>query len=361
MRFTLYLKDYETERIFTFLRWIFLFIACVLFYYPPLDAILKFEHRSFPALLIMGILYMAIAQAVFMRMDSNHKYFSLLIKCGIVFDFIALMWLIVLTHGVESILFPVSFLLVMHATIYWKTKGSFISSAFATLGYAVIFFFEQQHTEDMWVIFLMNITFIWIIGLFGAMIVLRERKHIKMKEIYHELVVTDYLTGLYNHRHFQEQLRMLSDKESSFFLIMGDIDNFKPINDQYGHLVGDEVLRCLGKIFNDTADKYGGLAFRYGGEEFAFLIPYSPQVDIHAFVTEIYQHINERPFTEKGWTSTISFGVSIFNGSKTTDILLASADSLLYKAKNEGKNRACFEDGFTLENKIVQVIQPVYA
>lgn len=105
------------------------------------------------------------------------------------------------------------------------------------------------------------------------MIILRERQHYKQKEIYHELLARDYLTNLYNHRCFQEQMNKLSLKADPFFIVMGDIDHFKPINDEYGHLAGDEVLKDLGEIFSEAVNIFGGQAFRYGGEEFAFLMP----------------------------------------------------------------------------------------
>ncbi|WML49229.1 GGDEF domain-containing protein [Neobacillus sp. PS3-34] len=361
MRFTLYLKDYETEKIFSYIRWIFLLIASMLFYYPPLDNILHFEHRTFNVLLLTGILYMGISQIIFMRMDSNNKSFPTLIKAGIVFDYIALMWLLVLTGGVDSILFPISYLLVMHATIYWRTKGSFLASFFTSLGYTGILFLENNVSEQLVALFLMNIVFIWIIGLFGSLIVLRERKHIKMKEIYHELVVTDYLTGLYNHRHFQEHLSHLTQEAVPFSLIIGDIDNFKPINDRYGHLVGDEVLRCLGKLFGELAEKYNGLAFRYGGEEFAFLIPSSRVSATAEFIEEIYSSMNEMLFTNDQWTATMSFGAASKKEDQKKNELLAIADNLLYKAKKDGKNLACFEDGSSFKNGANTTDHPLYA
>lgn len=332
MRLTLYLKDYETEKIFSYIRWIFLLIAAILFYYPPLDKILQFEHRTFNILLIVGIFYMGISQIIFMRMDSNHKSFRLLIKCGIAFDYIALMWLLVLTGGVESMLFPISYLLVMHATIYWRTKGAFLSSFFMSAGYAVFLFQDENVTGKLLAVFLMNLVFIWIIGLFGSLIVLRERKHFKMKEIYHELVVTDYLTGLYNHRHFQEHLSHLVQEAVPISLIMGDIDNFKPINDQYGHLVGDDVLRSLGKVFDETAEKFNGVAFRYGGEEFAFLIPFSSESRAVEFIEELYRLMNDMWFTNERWTTTMSFGAANLKDGQKKEELLAIADELLYKA-----------------------------
>jgi diguanylate cyclase len=261
------------------------------------------------------------------------------------------MWLLVLTGGINSILFPISFLLVMHATIYWRTKGAFLTSISISFGYIVIFIQERIVSEQQWFSFVMNLIFIWIVGLFGSLIVLRERKHFRQKEIFHELVVTDYLTGLNNHRHFQEHMRHLTDKEIPFVLIMGDIDHFKEINDGYGHLIGDDVLRSLGKLFTEIVTKYEGHAFRYGGEEFTFLIPVIPELDIVTFFDELYQRMNEKSFTCDKWTVTMSFGVATYMAGQTSNQILSVVDELLYEAKGNGKNCACFETGVCYQNK----------
>ncbi|MDP4170522.1 MAG: GGDEF domain-containing protein [Bacillota bacterium] len=360
MRLSLYLNDYETEKTFSYVRWIFLLISALLFYYPPIDKILGYEHHTFSTLFIFGFVYMALSHFIFKRMDSSHRHFGTLIKFGILFDYIALMWLLLLTGGIQSTLYPISFLLVMHATIYWRTRGAFLASFFTSLGYSLIFLKENNVTEKLWIVFLMNIVFIWVIGLFGSLIVLRERKHIKMNEIYHELLVTDYLTGLYNHRHFQEHLRKLTTDDTPFYFVMGDIDSFKQINDKYGHLVGDEVLRVLGKVFCELSDHYNGLAFRYGGEEFAFLIPSTTEQTAHDFIRDIYKYMNDKLFTVEKWTATMSFGVALFKPGQTADELLSAADSLLYKAKANGKMRTYFEDGTLLINERQNVPQRAY-
>lgn len=351
MRLSLYLNDYETERVFSYLRWIFVFICGSMFYYPPIDHILQFEHATFSYLFFSGIVYIVISQIALEKMDPNHKAFPLLTKSGILFDFIAYVWLLVLTGGVTSMLFPIGILIVMHATIYWQTKGAFIASLFSSIAYLIIFLQEPSSTQKLWLIFGMNLIFIWVVGLFGSLIVLRERKHFKMKEMYHELVVTDYLTGLYNHRHFQEHLRHLTDSKTPYLLIMGDIDQFKSINDQYGHLVGDDVLRTIGKIFSEIAKDFEGQAFRYGGEELAFLLPASAESKLTMFLETVYHELNHACFTTENWNITMSFGVAAWNEGYSSNEIISIADNLLYKAKGSGKNRACLESGFCYRNE----------
>ncbi|PLR77700.1 hypothetical protein CU633_09845 [Bacillus sp. V3-13] len=350
MGFSLYVNDYKTERIFSCLRWIFFVMAVTMFYFPPLAEILQFETGSFPFLVAVGAIYMLTTQIALAKMSPDHKYFPFITKTGIVFDFIALFWLLGLTGGVMSYLFPIAYLFVMHATIYWRTKGFFISSASATAGYSGILLMEMPVSEQVWFVFLLNTAFVWIVGIFGAILVLRERKHIKQKKIYQQLVVTDYLTGLYNHRHFQEHIRHLKEQSIPFALIMGDIDHFKPVNDRYGHLVGDEVLREMGKMMNEIAVKYDGQAFRYGGEEFALVIRNHDKEYLLQFFTEFYEYLNNNTFTENGLKITMSFGIACSKQDQSSEEMISEADKLLYMAKGNGKNQARFDCGHTFCN-----------
>lgn len=347
MKLSLYLDDRETEKVFSCLRWIFLVVGVLLFYFPPLADRLNFSEETFPVLLAVGFVYMASAQIALIKLSPDNEYFSLLTKAGIVFDYVALIWLLVLTKGSMSPLFPISYLLVMHATIYWRTKGAILSSASLTLGYTAIYLVQGDFEFYTSFVFILNLAFIWIVGVFGSLIVIRERKHLKQKEIFHELMFTDYLTGLYNHRHFQEQLRMLTVTQDDFLLVMGDIDHFKLVNDQFGHLTGDEILKKIGTIFQELADRHDAQAFRYGGEEFAFLLPLTDEKGQIAFFENLYSVLSAQEFTEECKSVTMSFGIASSQTEASPNKLLGHADRLLYEAKASGKNQAKFQTGYS--------------
>jgi diguanylate cyclase len=347
MKLSLYLDDRETEKIFSYLRWIFLVVGVLVFYFPPLADRLDFTKETFPLLLTIGLIYMAAAQIALMKMSPGNEYFNLLTKAGIVFDYVALIWLLVLTNGVMSPLFPISYLLVMHSTIYWRTKGAILSSLSLTAGYSIIFVAQAEFGFYTSFIFILNLVFIWIVGVFGSLIVIRERKHLKQKEIFHELMFTDYLTGLYNHRHFQEQLRIMTSSKQNFLLVIGDIDHFKQINDHFGHLTGDEILKKLGSIFQDIAEQYDAQAFRYGGEEFAFLLPAVEETRQICFFDDLYGRMASEKFSDECTSVTMSFGIAASKAGVLPDKLLGFTDQLLYRAKANGKNQAKFESGYT--------------
>ncbi|MFC0474667.1 GGDEF domain-containing protein [Robertmurraya beringensis] len=350
MRLSLYLDDYETEKVFSYLRWIFLVVAVILFYSPFFSELLELEHRTFPILLVVGITYMICTQIAFLKLKPQNPYFRLLTKAGIIFDYIAVIWLLVLSGGVTSPLFPIFYLIIMHATIYWYTKGAFISSASSTIGYTIILLTEQNITPLILTVFALNVAFIWIVGLFGSMLVLRERKHLKQKEIYYELMITDYLTGLYNHRSFQEEMKNQKKEKEPFILVMSDIDHFKRINDRYGHIAGDEVLAEIGKLFKECSNQACGEAFRYGGEEFAIILPNLDEHEMNVFFTDLYAKMNALTFNTCMSNVTMSFGVAYSEHHREDEDLLAIADCLLYEAKKKGKNQAIFDTGVVYRN-----------
>jgi diguanylate cyclase (GGDEF)-like protein len=151
----------------------------------------------------------------------------------------------------------------------------------------------------------------------------------------------DELTGLYMREVFnvflKKEVEEANRKNTSLCLLMIDIDDFKKINDKYGHLKGDEVLNKIGTAINDSVREMD-LAARYGGEEMAVLMP---RVDIEqAFkaAKRIRQTIERIQFKE--FFVTVSIGLSQTNQNiNTPGKLIKSADSALYKAKNKGKNR----------------------
>ncbi len=160
------------------------------------------------------------------------------------------------------------------------------------------------------------------------------------------LAATDPLTGVSNHRSFHEMLTKeiarANRDQSEFGLIMLDIDDFKAINDTYGHQVGDAVLqdlcsRILGTIRGED------LLSRYGGEEFTIIVTGSPIEGSYALAERIRVDIDQNPITLNGHTIhyTISVGLTIYNGKTegTKESLIKDADDALYTSKKEGKNR----------------------
>jgi len=153
-----------------------------------------------------------------------------------------------------------------------------------------------------------------------------------------ETAFRDQLTGLYN----RQKLNSIKDKfiDNNLCLIMFDVDNFKKINDTYGHLKGDEVLKALSKTVIDNV-RGSDIVVRWGGEEFIVVLNGLKDINIAQNLAEkLRQKINEIDIDEVG-NFSCSFGVScgFIKNSSDVENLLNKADEALYKAKREGKNR----------------------
>lgn len=175
--------------------------------------------------------------------------------------------------------------------------------------------------------------------------VIRLRREVKELS---ELARTDTLTGIFNYRHFIHSLDLEMERsrrsDRSTALIMLDLDLFKRVNDNWGHDAGNIVLKKTADIIRNSTRKLD-IACRYGGEEFAIIIP-STSLLIGIQVAErIRNLIANTSFVFDGQTVNISasFGVDIFQGSddETPESFIKRTDEYLYQAKNQGRNCVC--------------------
>lgn len=159
---------------------------------------------------------------------------------------------------------------------------------------------------------------------------------------------TDSLTQCYNRKMFNDLLAAESKRADRygiiFALIIFDIDNFKSVNDTYGHLAGDEVLKALVAISINTIRKCDNFA-RWGGEEFTILLPETSLPGAVSVAEKMRTTIAAYDFGEPGH-KTCSFGIAQYSPEEGTNTLISNADKALYYAKNNGKNQvAVFDQG----------------
>jgi len=175
-----------------------------------------------------------------------------------------------------------------------------------------------------------------------------------------ELARVDELTGLYNYRVLLEKMeeevrrRVRTGREFSFIMI--DIDDFKKINDRFGHLEGSRLLAQMGPLLK-TSCRVGStdVCFRYGGEEFSVLLAETDMAEAEAVAERVRKSIDEFPFTVKvahpNTKVTVSLGVSTTSpGIETTlAALIHEADLALYRSKATGKNRVtCYSEDIVM-------------
>jgi diguanylate cyclase len=156
----------------------------------------------------------------------------------------------------------------------------------------------------------------------------------------------DNLTGLPNRDAYQarlaEELLRRNRYGGSLALVIGDVDHFKRINDNYGHLAGDKVLQLIARSLRKNLRDVDFIA-RYGGEEFVILMPETSSADAMVVAEKLRAKIEGSPFNFKKERVpiTMSFGVSEFHALESPDAVFDRADKALYQAKNEGRNRIC--------------------
>jgi diguanylate cyclase (GGDEF)-like protein len=170
--------------------------------------------------------------------------------------------------------------------------------------------------------------------------------------------ITDQLTDVYNRRFFEERMSAeLSNAQQQKYplcLALLDIDHFKGINDTYGHAVGDMVLHKLGFLLKTHLRK-GTVVARFGGEEFAVILPNAVLHTAHFIMENIRKLVASNIATDDGKPITISVGVSEANLSEPAELnlvqraLVQRADENLYRAKRSGRNRVCSLSDATTE------------
>jgi diguanylate cyclase (GGDEF)-like protein/PAS domain S-box-containing protein len=168
-----------------------------------------------------------------------------------------------------------------------------------------------------------------------------RNRALEEKEVYCNMAQHDHLTNIYNRKHFDEMLHMELSRFKRYgekgSLVMFDIDHFKKVNDTFGHDLGDEVLKTVTRLVQDTLRESDVFA-RWGGEEFVLLLPHT---DFHGACDKaeaLREYISESAIETVG-RITCSFGVVDLREGESQESLFRRLDRALYQAKREGRNR----------------------
>jgi two-component system, cell cycle response regulator len=185
----------------------------------------------------------------------------------------------------------------------------------------------------------------------GRRIVDLHREIQAKNRLLEEMALTDALTDLPNRRAVDvwasRQLSAAARHDFPFWVVMADLDLFKNINDTYGHDAGDTVLKTFAEILK-THTRQSGICARLGGEEFLVMMTHSDREGTQSAVERIRKQFENTKFTfgNSNISATASFGIAGFHGAKPPDwnALVSRADTALYAAKRNGRNRLEFEN-----------------
>ena len=181
---------------------------------------------------------------------------------------------------------------------------------------------------------------LWLLGL-GGIILSFDRLRVAHDRII-TLLYTDSLTGIANRRIFLESLggaiSLAQRRQTPLSIIMADLDNFKSVNDTFGHNAGDQVLQAFATLLMENS-RQEDLIARWGGEEFIMMLPGTSAKEAIVFGERLRHRLNEITFLDSGIRLTASFGVSAYQPGETSTSFIEMADQALYEAKRLGKNQ----------------------
>lgn len=232
------------------------------------------------------------------------------------------------------------------ASIVTRVSSAFTASMMSLSAYFIyilIAYYSMKY-ENLWLEVVYPLIF--SIAAFTLAYIVKYLIKSRDFEQQYKLATTDGLTELYNHRYFQEQIRMQVEQSKrynhNFSLIIIDIDFFKKFNDTFGHQSGDAVLRQVAQTLKKNV-RSTDIVCRYGGEEMSIILPNTGKDEALSTAQKICERVASKKFKlagDKETNVTISLGVSTFpyDGDNASTIIEA-ADKKLYKAKNNGRNQ----------------------
>jgi diguanylate cyclase (GGDEF)-like protein len=314
-----------------------------------------FGYIVTPALILLVLIALAEALNRFIR-PQHYSYLILFLGAAIMFIFIYIHHTV---RGIESLLLlPI----LSSCTYFRKSKIIFSSSASLIFYFALILFHPSYELKASSVI-----TMTAVIS-FGGYIALKVMNrgfeilsHLEnsikssqdlmvSKIMIERMAKTDVLTDMYNHRAFQEYSEDLLKHSRGTSLHLGviDIDNFKHINDTFGHQIGDIILRYTAKVIKDQLSEHD-FAARYGGEEFVVIFTDKSFEETLHRVEDLREYISQMTHQEiNDQNITVSIGLNTYTDNMSKDQWFSGADQALYRAKQTGKNKVVIHQG---ENK----------
>ncbi len=264
------------------------------------------------------------------------------VTCGVLLAFLVSLLIIgILLDGKSRIIAYLVSVASMEYTIYYS---------YTHPDYVKLLEYKDSVVDYSVTLLVVSLTIIYIVGL---MLRAYNDERIKSKELtarLQELSVKDELSGLYNRRELFRRLNSIYHSESGSqipasrqgcYIAMFDIDNFKNLNDTYGHQFGDKVLSTIAHVLMDSANESNGeIAARYGGEEFVAVIRSDSINEAITRVDQIRKDIESIRWNNvPDLVVTVSGGLSSCETFEDVDLVIQDADEHLYKAKHEGKNQ----------------------
>lgn len=287
------------------------------------------KYKNLELVVIFSVIFIIIFMLIFVKINHNISY-------GLVWSYTVTLFVIPLVGFRKAFFFLGAFYLCIFGFIYSEYD-----------------IWVQNGWDDL--------SFMRYLSVAASLILLGSFYDLVFenfqKELY-KISTIDHLTQIYNRRKIseivQEQIQIAKrqkDKNLKLAICIFDIDDFKFINDNFGHIIGDKVLKNVATIAREsirTVDFIG----RWGGEEFCLIIPNTQAKYLEKIIEKIRTNIKNFDF-DIDKTITCSFGISIYEEQDDNEVFIQKADTAMYWSKNNGKDRVqIWNDDIDLQNKL---------
>jgi diguanylate cyclase (GGDEF)-like protein len=351
--------DYDMKRYAKFIGPVSLVFGAIYMMFLISDYFAIKNPFSFMTILIVRTLFIVMSVVIYLAAKKINDYTKLAYLIT-VYEILAIIGFLVIIEHYESLTLLLFFsVMAMTLAIYIIPNKLIFSQIISVLLSLSFFIFYAKHIEGIEAsVLLKMVAYNFIIIIYcniGAYLTnyYKRKQFIDSRELL-RVSITDSLTGIYNRGKFNEEINKWIDYcnryENPLSLVMLDIDDFKRVNDCYGHLIGDSVIQNIASTIK-KAIRNTDIFARWGGEEFAILLP---NTDIHQTM-EMMERVriciqnNKYNIVEN---ITCSFGLVKLRKNENAESLLQRVDKLLYIAKDAGKNAVVGEDGegYTLQD-----------
>lgn len=299
-------------------------------------SLLEFRHIASNKIKLTG--YISISCLLFLGMALLHPTAATDSLRAVLFAWITFELGLTVSH-IQDL--PSSRVRLLMASVYFLLSFGFFWKAYRIISGID---FESTQNQTQVIIILIGYSFI-LLSTFCMLLMHKERSD----HSNYLLAVTDPLTGIYNRRKFTEHLEKAlvyaSQTGKNTSIIMVDIDHFKKVNDDYGHLIGDEVIKAIVEKIKSCLRKQD-ILMRFGGEEFFALLPGEEKQNAMFVADRIRDCIAQKPIRLNGLSIPITVSIGVSTASRdavetqeTKEALFHTADKALHQAKNAGRNR----------------------
>lgn len=342
--------NYELKRNAKVIGPIIIIYGLVYFVFVVSDYFSIMNTQSFQFILSVRLIFLASSVLIYMGMKFINNY-DIMIYLITAYEFVAVLAFLMIINQYETLTFlSILSVVAMNAAIF-ITPNKLINAQFISLFLNIAFFvFPANHIYGIDTSVLIK-TILYVIMIvtycnigFYLNNYYKRKQYADSLELL-RLSITDSLTGIFNRAKFNEELKKWTDYcsryESDISLVFFDIDNFKRVNDNYGHMTGDKVIQDIVLSIQNKIRSTDIFA-RWGGEEFVILLPNTGN-DQAAEMAERMRIAIEKITLNESENITCSFGIATLRENESSESFIKRGDKLLYEAKRRGKNIVVYE------------------